>query len=127
MRKNLIFSLLIATLVSSLMLSGCESLLPEPHKLDIQQGNRIKAEDLAKIQLGMTRDQVKYVLGTPMLQDGFHNNRWDYLYYIKPGKDAPRQSRVSLFFDNDRLINIDQQQYEPAAQETVKENNNRVE
>lgn len=123
MRKNLIFSLMIATLGSNLILAGCESLLPEPHKLDIQQGNRIKEEDLAKIQLGMTRDQVRYVLGTPMLQDGFHNNRWDYLYYLKPGKDEPRQSRVSLFFENDKLVNIDQQQYAPKVQETGKSPN----
>jgi len=117
MQKNLIFIALISSFIlSTLGLSGCTSILPEPHKIDIQQGNRVKSEDLAKIKTGMTRDQVKFVLGTPLLQDAFHQNRWDYMFYLKPGGNNPRQSRVSLFFEGDQLVRIDTSQYQPDKQ-----------
>ena len=100
-----------------LLLSGCSYILPEPHKIDIQQGNRVKQEDLDKIKIGMTRDQVKFVLGTPLLQDAFHRNRWDYLYYLKTGDGEVRQSRVSLYFQGAQLVRIDTSQYQPDKQE----------
>jgi len=104
-----------------LLLSACTSLLPEPHKLDIQQGNRIKQEDISKLKPGMTRKQVTFILGTPLLKDGFHNNRWDYIDYFKPGKGDLRQSRITLTFDNDLLINIDDSQYIPSSEQIESE------
>ncbi|MCW9005219.1 MAG: outer membrane protein assembly factor BamE, partial [Gammaproteobacteria bacterium] len=62
---------------------------------------------------GMTRKQVLFILGTPLLKDGFHNNRWDYIDYFKPGKGEVIQSRLSLIFDNDTLISIDDSHYTP--------------
>ncbi|MCW8956879.1 MAG: outer membrane protein assembly factor BamE [Gammaproteobacteria bacterium] len=114
MRKNLIF---IAVL-TGLILSSC-SWLPESHKIDIQQGNRIKQEDLAKLKPGMTRSQVKFVLGSPLLQDSFHEDRWDYIFYLKPGKGESRRSRISLYFAGDKLIRIDDSQYHPEQQTTA--------
>ena len=112
MRKNLIF---IALLIG-LNLYGCSSWLPEAHKIDIQQGNRVKQQDLDKLQLGMTRKQVKFVLGSPLLQDSFHQDRWDYIFYLKPGKGEVQRSRVSLYFKGDKLIRIDKSQYKPDQQ-----------
>ena len=111
MQKNLI----IITLLSSLFLAiyGCS-----PHRIDIQQGNKIKPEVLASLKTGMNRQQVVYLLGTPLLQDAFHQNRWDYIYYIKPGNDDAMQSRVTLFFEGDKLVNIDKSDYKPEAQST---------
>lgn len=122
MRKNLIYGWLLATLhltvgLTAITLSGCESWLPEAHKIDIQQGNQVNIEDLDRLKIGMTKQQVKYLLGTPLLQDAFHQNRWDYLYYIQPGKQSARQSRVSLYFDGDTLSRIDRDQYRPEAQQ----------
>jgi outer membrane protein assembly factor BamE len=122
MRKNLIYGWLLATLyltvgLASTLLTGCESWLPEAHKIDIQQGNQVNAEDLDRLKIGMTKQQVKFLLGTPLLQDSFHKNRWDYLYYIQPGKQSARQSRVSLYFDGDTLSKIDRDQYKPEAQQ----------
>ena len=113
MQKNLI---LVGLLAGLLGVSGCTYLLPEPHKIDIQQGNRVKQEDLERIQVGMSRDQVKFVLGTPLLQDAFHQDRWDYLYYLRTGEGEIRQSRVSLYFEGDRLVRIDTQKYQPQQQ-----------
>ena len=122
MQKNLIYGWLLATLyltvgLTATQLAGCESLLPAAHKIDIQQGNQVSVEDLQRLQIGMTRQQVKFVLGTPLLQDGFHQNRWDYLYYLQPGKQPARQSRVSLYFDQDTLVKIDREQYNPESQQ----------
>ena len=112
MRKNLIFIYLSAVF----LLNGCTSILPTPHKIDIQQGNRVKPEKLQKLQIGMSRKQVKYILGTPLLEDTFHSNRWDYIYYFKAGSGEVKQSRVSLFFDGDSLTEIDRNQYHPEQQ-----------
>lgn len=113
MQKNLI----IITLLSSLFIaiSGCS-----PHRIDIQQGNKIEPEVLASLKTGMNRQQVVYLLGTPLLQDAFHQNRWDYIYYMKPGNEDAKQSRVTLFFEGDKLINIDKSGYKPEAQENHK-------
>lgn len=123
MRKNLIYGWLLATLYLTmgfvgLSLTGCESWLPTPHKLDIQQGNQVNAEDLDRLKIGMTREQVKFLLGTPLIQDSFHQNRWDYLYYLQPGREVSRQSRVSLYFDGDTLTKIDREQYNPESQKS---------
>lgn len=117
MQKNLIF---IALIQLGLLLPACSYILPEPHKIDIQQGNRVDQDDLDKIKVGMTREQVKFVLGTPLLQDAFHRNRWDYLYYLKPGNGEVRQSAVSLYFEGDTLVRIDISRYRPDQQETPK-------
>lgn len=117
MQKNLI---LAAAVGLALATGGCSYFLPEPHKIDIQQGNRVKQEDLDKIKVGMTRDQVKFVLGTPLLQDAFHQNRWDYMYYLMDGKGKVVKSRVSLFFEGDQLVRIDTSGYHPENQQPTK-------
>ncbi len=132
MRKNLIYSWLLATLyltvgLSGILLTACESLLPTPHKIDIQQGNQVQLQDLERLQPGMTRTQVKFLLGTPLLQDAFHQNRWYYLYYLHPANDSARQSRVSLYFDQDTLVKIDREQYKPEAQQLKSEPGQHVE
>lgn len=122
MYKNLI--LIISLLIgSALSLTGCE-----PHRIDIQQGNRIKPETFDMLKLGMTRKQVLFVLGSPLLIDPFHQDRWDYLYYLKPGNEPVKQSRVTLFFEGDTLVKIDDSEYRPemhddmVPQEEINEN-----
>ncbi len=106
MQKNLIIICLLATL--GLAGTGCE-----PHRIDIQQGNRVKPEAYNKLEPGMSQKQVIFLLGTPLLQDPFHSNRWDYIYYLKPGNDAVKQSRLTLFFEQGKLVRIDDSQYRP--------------
>ncbi len=98
-------------------------MLPNPHKIDIQQGNRIKQKDLDKIKIGMTRKQVTFVLGTPLLRDSFHQNRWDYIFHMKPGKGEIQQSRVSLLFKDDTLISIDDSHYRPNEKKATESSN----
>lgn len=79
-----------------------------PYKTNIQQGNFISSEMLAKIQPGMTKEQVRFVLGTPLLTDMFHANRWDYLFRLQKPNGATTTNRVTIFFNDnivDRLTN----------------------
>lgn len=95
-----------------LLLAGCGSWSNpidklNPYKVDIQQGNAITQEMLAKLKPGMTPSQVRFILGSPMLQDPFHPNRWDYVYrYAKAGKTV-EQRRVTLVFQDDKLKGIE--------------------
>lgn len=101
MQKALLSSLLILTFV----LSGCSYLrFPGVYKIDIAQGNVIKEEDIKKLKPGMSKRQVQYVLGEPLIQDPFHPDRWDYYYSYKPGKQATTQKHFVVHFENDRLI-----------------------
>lgn len=105
MQKNLI---IISILALNLLFTGCE-----PHRIDIQQGNKIKPETFEKLKPGMTRKQVIFLLGSPLLKDPFHQDRWDYIYYLKPGNQAVKQSRVTLHFEGDSLVSIDDSDYAP--------------
>ena len=78
-----------------------------PHKLDVSQGNLVTSEMRAKLKLGMSRAQVKDVLGTPLISDPFHANRWDYIYrFTREGK-LVEQQRLTVFFEADKLARID--------------------
>jgi outer membrane protein assembly factor BamE len=78
------------------------------HKIDVQQGNVLTKEKLAKLKVGMNELQVKSVMGTPLVIDPFHKNRWDYVYSMKLGDSGKSQySYVSLFFKDRVLTNID--------------------
>ena len=72
----------------------------KPHRIEIQQGNYVSQEMIAQLKLGMSREQVRYVLGTPLVTDIFHADRWDYVYYRElPGKFEQR--KVSVHFDKE--------------------------
>jgi outer membrane protein assembly factor BamE len=88
------------------------------YRMDIQQGNVVNDEMLAKLRAGMSRDQVRYVLGTPLVDDPFHKDRWDYVYSFKAGGNkSTEQSRVTVFFSNDRAQRFekDGQSFNPAS------------
>ena len=85
--------------------SGCV------YRANIAQGNLIKQEDLDQAEVGMTRNQIRFLLGTPMIDDPFHQDRWDYIYYLKIGrKDATAKRWVSVFFEDDRVSEIRKEQ-----------------
>jgi outer membrane protein assembly factor BamE len=97
-RKWIAVFLLSAALAVS---SGCV------YRANIAQGNLIEQEDLDQLKVGMTKSQVRFLLGTPMVDDPFHLNRWDYVYYLKLGrKKASFQRWVSVFFENDLVVKI---------------------
>jgi len=97
----------ISALIALLLLTGC-SLLPHVlFKIDVQQGNVVTEEMLEKLKPGMTKSQVLFVLGSPLIMDAFRDNRWDYVYLYRKKGDLIEQKRLTIFFENDALVNID--------------------
>ena len=110
--------------IRMLILTSCGSWLPDAHRIDIIQGNAIKRETLDKVETGMKKSDVTAILGSPLISDPFHAQRWDYIYRYMPGRGEPVQSRVTLFFENDVLIKIDSSEYrepEPDVSDNVPE------
>ncbi len=85
------------------------------YQANLSQGNLLKQEDLDQVEVGMTRRQVRFLLGTPMIDDPFHEERWDYIYYLKIGRDDAIFKRwISIYFDGDNVSEIlDGQQLNP--------------
>ena len=74
-----------------------------PYRPDIQQGNFVSQEMLDQLKVGQTRDQVRFILGSPLLNDVFHQDRWDYPFYLARGNGELTTSRVTVFFKDDRV------------------------
>ncbi len=88
-------------------LTACSNPLKSinPYKIDIQQGNVLTQEMVAQLKPGQTRDQVRYILGTPLLADVFHQERWDYVYSYRSGTTGVFETRqFSVFFDKDNRL-----------------------
>jgi outer membrane protein assembly factor BamE len=97
-------------------LAGCSSTdkyVPMPnlvHRMDIQQGNMITQDMVNKLKPGMTKDQVRYIMGTPPIVDAFNLERWDYVYMYKGGRqdeDEAERRRVSLYFKDNKLAKLE--------------------
>ncbi len=88
--------------------------IPGVYRIDIQQGNIFDQNMIDQLRPNMTKRQVLYVMGSPMLVDIFHKNRWDYIYSEQLGGKQHKQQRISLLFDNDFLIGV-QGDYKPSA------------
>jgi len=95
----------ILTLVA-LLLAGCSSVPSLPYKIEVQQGNVITQEMVDKLKPGMTRSQVRFVLGSPMISDAFHDNRWDYIYRLEQKGRLVEQRRLAVFFEEDKLVRL---------------------
>ncbi|MDD5299373.1 MAG: outer membrane protein assembly factor BamE [Gallionella sp.] len=102
--KLILLSVLLASCSDFSMPSGT---LLAPYKMDIRQGNYITPEMREKLKLGMPRSQVHYVLGTPMISDAFHGNRWDYVYSLEHHGEIVEKQHLTLYFDGDNLVKID--------------------
>ncbi len=77
-----------------------------PYRVDVRQGNYVDQEMVAKLRPGMTREQVRFALGTPLVADMFHTNRWDYVYRLQPGKGEVQLRRLVVFFVDDKLARV---------------------
>jgi outer membrane protein assembly factor BamE len=101
--------LLPAALCLSMSLAGCSNFL-HVYTIDINQGNELTQEMVGKLKPGMTPNQVRYVLGTPLVADTLNPNRWDYVYNYRPGTDAKRAKldpvhnrHLTVWFENGAL------------------------
>ena len=98
------FRLLSALLI--LALSGCSSVpkIISEYKIDVQQGNVLDQQMVAQLKPGQTKEQVRFILGTPVLMDMFHGNRWDYVYTLRKGGSDVEQRKFSVLFDTDNKL-----------------------
>lgn len=93
---------LIAVLLTTLLSSGCV------YRMTVQQGNFLDARQVVQVKEGMTRAQVRFLLGTPMLPDAFDRDRWDYLYYLKVGRlQKAEEQRLTIYFTDDKVSRIE--------------------
>jgi outer membrane protein assembly factor BamE len=85
-------------------LIGCQSYVPFVHKPPIQQGNLLEQEDVDQLEVGMTREQVEFLLGGPISHDTFGHGRFDYVYYYKEKFKDPVQRKLTVYFDKDGKV-----------------------
>jgi outer membrane protein assembly factor BamE len=97
--------LIIMTCIASLSITAC-SKYRLIHKIDVQQGNVITQDEVNLLEPGMSRRQVQFIMGSPMIADVFHQDRWDYIYLLEPGYGEQIEERITLFFENDELARI---------------------
>ena len=93
----------LSLLFAVLLLSGCISLYTPP----VQQGNVVEPENLQNLKSGMTRRQVRFLLGTPLITDPFRQERWDYFYSLKKDGSKLEQRRITVFFKGDSLSAVE--------------------
>lgn len=99
--------LTVITYLAALFLTGCSlEWLPFVYRLDIHQGNVASQEMIDQLRPGMTKRQVAFIMGTPLLADPFHDDRWDYLYSNQPGGEPRVQRNVTLVFKEDELAGL---------------------
>ncbi len=92
----------------AILCASCGTALPtvKPYKLDVQQGNVVTSKMLLQLRPGMTKSQVRFIMGTPLIQDSFHGNRWDYVYQLREDGKITEQRRVILDFESELLKTV---------------------
>lgn len=88
-------------------LGGCGFVgFPGVYKIDVEQGNIVTQDMVDQLRPGMSRRQVRFILGTPLLQDTFNQQRWDYPYVKRNGQRVLSESRLTVYFENDSLVEV---------------------
>lgn len=104
--------IIILAVPSLVALAGCSS-TPDitsvltPYRIDVRQGNYVTPQMVALLKPGQSRDQVRFILGTPLVTDPFHADRWDYVYRFQPGHGEVRQHRLTVYFAEGKLTRFD--------------------
>ena len=98
-------------LVLPVLLAGCSNvpMLPsmQPYRIDVPQGNYVTQDMVSKLRPGMTRSQVRFALGTPLVVDLFRNDRWDYFYMLHKAGELAERRVVTVVFKGDELLRIE--------------------
>ena len=78
----------------------------KPYRIDVRQGNWVDQEMVSQLKPGQTRDQVRFILGSPLVSDMFHADRWDYIYRFQPGRGEAEQRRLIVYFQDEKLVRV---------------------
>ena len=104
LRRRPVLPILFIALTALAVLGGC---VPRIYKVEVQQGNVVTPAMVSQLKAGMSKSQVRFALGTPLIIDPFHPDRWDYVYSSRKQGEPSKQYRFSVFFDDDKLYRID--------------------
>lgn len=105
-RTRLIIAL--SLLMSMFTLSGCSGIgFPGVYLVNIDQGNIVDQDMVDQLKPEMTRRQVRFLLGTPIVEDTFNNDRWDYIRVVRRGEDTLLKRRLTVVFENDVLVDVE--------------------
>ncbi len=104
--RTLLVSLLCALTLTSVTACGFVG-FPGAYRINVEQGNIIDQAKVDKLKIGMSRRQVRFILGTPLVEDSFNQDRWDYRHTIRNGKNSLLDERLTVFFKGDKLDRIE--------------------
>ncbi len=112
------------------LLSGCSfhavTDRVTPYRIDVRQGNYVDQAMVSQLKRGMTPEQVRFVLGTPLVVDMFREDRWDYVYLLQPGRGQPERRVISVFFDDGVLDRLEGDVVAGDGATTIPEGRSRV-
>lgn len=97
--------LMALVLAGSLFAAGCS--FPGVYKMRVPQGNIVKQDMLDQLEVGMTKRQVRFIMGTPMVTDTFNDQRWDYIFQVQYGKQTLIEERIAVIFENDKMVSVE--------------------
>ena len=98
---------ILLTALLAIALSGCGFVgFPGVYRINVEQGNIVTQEMVDQLKPGMSRRQVRFILGTPLVEDTFNQDRWDYVYRLTNGANVLEEQRLSVFFDGDELTHF---------------------
>lgn len=119
LRRRFFLAISVLTLATGCVGTSNLSIFPGVHRIDLQQGNIIDQEKLDQLEIGMTKAQAQFVMGTPLISDTFDLDRWDYIFRRLSATGVVTQRAISLYFEDNNLIEIDQHDASEDAQETA--------
>jgi len=100
------FLAIINIICATIILSSCSGEMFTVHRIDVQQGNAIEPEKVEQLKVGMTKEQVKFLMGSPLITDVFHPDRWDYVFHLIPDYGDSERYHLTVFFDGDKVSEI---------------------
>jgi len=103
---------LFVTLLTSVTVGACSWNPFSVHRIDVQQGNALPQEAIDQLRVGMTPEQVTFLMGTPVASDPFRPDKWYYVYYLKPGKRPAIERVLTITFEDGRVTRIDRPEVE---------------
>ncbi len=102
---------LMSLVLLAVVLAGCGGWNPiarlHPYRIEVQQGNLVTQDMLDRLRPGMSPSQVRFVLGTPLIVDPFHKERWDYVYRLEKGGKVIEQRHIAVLFENDKFKGLE--------------------
>jgi outer membrane protein assembly factor BamE len=101
-----LFPLLLICATAACSTPRWDATLLTPYRIDVRQGNYVSQDMVAQLKPGLTRDQVRFILGTPLVADVFHADRWDYIYRFQPGHGEVERRHLAVFFSDGKLARL---------------------